>query len=234
MNPTLRCLAETPEDMNAGEAAFLFDATEADTATRLLADVAGIVLRDGSEARAGALLDAGAPCVLLGESALRDSGSVERLVARYGGERIGLYVPVRRMSVDWSFETVSNADFRVVTPSLCEPAWEILRADGSGTGTIAHWWIGEMLQRGVHTVLLRAGIADDTDLNLCAGLVEMLGEKLWVAPRADAAPPFPPLADWIAYGQVRQIALPPALFRQRDDLLPTPVEPPGIAGEIAA
>ena len=73
------------------------------------------------------------------------------------------------MAVSWSFDTVSNADFRVVTPSLCEPGWEIVRADGSATGIRVDWWLGEMKKRGIATVLVQVDVLDDTDLNLCAG-----------------------------------------------------------------
>lgn len=194
----------------AHDAQFLFDGPTVDACA---ASCAGIVLTNGSEARAEDLLAAGARQVLIGEAALLDSGSIERLVEKYGKERIGLYVPVRNLAVDWSFETVSNADFKVVTPSVCEPTWEVLRADGSGTGTHAEWWVGQMVERGARTVLLHADIEDDIDLNLCAGLVEKLGEQLWVAPRTNCTPP---LADWIAFGQVRQLALPADLYQQRE------------------
>lgn len=203
------CLAESFDPSR--EAQFVFDDP---TVEQCAGQCAAIVLAEGDEARAEALLEAGAPQVLIGEAALLDSGIIERLVARYGGERIGLYVPVGNLAVDWSFETVSNADFKVVTPSLCEPTWEVLRADGSSTGSHAEWWIGQMLERGAQTVLLRADIADDTDLNLCAGMVEKLGDQLWIAPLSTTAPP---LADWIAFGQVRQLALPPALYQRRDE-----------------
>ena len=202
------CLSDTCDPTS--EAQFLFDGPTVDNCAL---SCAGIVLPDGSEARAEYLLAAGAKQVLIGETALLDSGSIERLVEKYGKERIGLYVPVRNLAVDWSFETVSNADFKVVTPSLCEPTWEVLRADGSGTGTHAEWWIGQMVERGIQTVLLHADIENDIDLNLCAGLVEKLGEQLWVAPRTNCAPP---LADWIAFGQVRQLALPADLYQQRE------------------
>lgn len=194
----------------ARETQFLFDGLTVDVCA---AECAGIVLPNGSEARAEYLLAAGARLVLIGEAALLDSSSIERLVEKYGKERIGLYVPVRNLAVDWSFETVSNADFKVVTPSLCEPTWEVLRADGSGTGTHAEWWIGQMVEHGAQTVLLHADIENDIDLNLCAGMVEKLGEQLWVAPRTNCAPP---LADWIAFGQVRQLALPADLYQQRE------------------
>jgi hypothetical protein len=133
------------------------------------------------------------------------------------------------MDVTWSFDTVSNADFRVLTPSLCEPGWEILRADGSATGIEVAWWLGEMKKRGASTVLVQVDIGDDADLNLCAGLVEKLGDRLWIAPHRQAEPV---LADWVAYGKVAQIALPPALFARRTDLLPASL-PPGPVSSAA-
>jgi len=207
MTVSFCCLAETFDP--AREAQFLLDGPAIDGCA---GQCAAVVLTKGDEARAEALLAAGARQVLIGEAALLDSGIVERLSTKYGKERIGLSVPVRNLAVDWSFETVSNADFKVVTPSICEPTWEVLRADGSGTGTHAEWWIGQMLERGAQMVLLHADIDNDIDLNLCAGLVEKLGDQLWVAPLSCAAPP---LNDWIAFGQVRQLALPPALFLRR-------------------
>lgn len=202
------CLAESFNP--ARETQFLVDGPASEGC---IAQCAAIILPDGDEARAEALLAAGARQVLIGEAALLDSGIIERLVTKYGKDRIGLTVPVRNLAVDWAFETVSNADFKVVTPSICEPTWEVLRADGSGTGTHAEWWIGQMVERGAQTVLLHADIENDIDLNLCAGLVEKLGEQLWVAPRSNGAPP---LADWIAFGQVRQLALPAELYQQRE------------------
>jgi len=193
----------------AKETQFLFDGPSADVGA---ASCAAIVLPNSSEARAESLLVAGAKQVLIGQAALLDSGCIERLVEKFGKERIGLYVPVRILAVDWSFETVSNADFKVVTPSLCEPTWEVLRADGSGTGTHADWWIGQMQERGAQTVLLHADADSDPDLNLCAGQVDKLGDQVWVTPRTNCTPP---LADWIAFGQVRQLALPPDLYQQR-------------------
>ena len=169
---------------------------------------AGIVLADGDEARATTLLNIGAPCVFIGEAALRDSGIVQRLAAAFGSERIGVYAPAQRQSVSWSFETVSNADFRTVTPSHCEPAWEVVLADGSPTGTLVAWWLGAMRDLGASQLLVRVAIDDDTDLNLCADLVERYGEALWLEPVAGGEVP---LTDWIRYGQARQIAL-------RDDM----------------
>jgi len=178
---------------------------------------AQVLLTDQPESMANALLNAGASRVYLGEQALFDSSVVTRLVDQFGAERVGLQVPVQRQSVSWSFETESNADFNVVTPSLCEPVWEVLRATGESSGVRAEKWLNAMLRHGISSVLVRADIRDDADLNLCAGMVESLGEKLWVAPLND---PAPPLADWVAFGQVRQLVLPTALYLKRHALLP--------------
>lgn len=178
---------------------------------------AHVVLNAESEATATSLLNAGASRVFVGEAALLDDGVVPRLIQRFGAPRIGLHVPVQRQAVSWSFETESNADFRVVTPSLCEPTWEVNKADGAPSGIRANMWIDDMLQRGVQSILLRADIYDDTDLNLCAGMVEALGTKLWIAPLND---PAPAIADWIRYGQATQLALPAALYHRRHELLP--------------
>ena len=181
-----------------------------------------VVLGAESETAAVQVLSAGASRVFLGDAALTDPGVVSRLIQRFGAARLGLHVPVRRQSVSWSFETQSNEDFNVVTPSLCEPTWEVLLSNGESTGQRAAAWVDSMLAFGLQTVLMRADIADDTDLNLCAGMVESLGSKLWMAPLND---PAPPIADWVAYGQVRQLALPPALYHRRHQLLPRSSHP---------
>lgn len=175
---------------------------------------AGIVLVDGDEQRATTLLNIGAPVVFLGEAALRDSGIVQRLAAAFGSERVGVYAPAQRQTVSWSFETVSNADFRTVTPSHCEPAWEVLLADGAATGTLVAWWLGALRDLGASQFLVSVAVNDDTDLNLCADLVERYGDALWLEPKAGSAVP---LSDWTSYGQARQLAL-------RDDMAAALVE----------
>jgi len=201
---TVRCLTSVGDDPVAD--AFVFDAPDLDPAL-----AAVVVLTTAGEARAEALLAAGAACVLIGEAALLDSTLVERLAARHGSARIGVYVPARRLESQWSFDTTSNADFRVVTPSVCEPTWEVLRADGGGTGALAGWWIGEMVKRGASLALVGADIRDDADLNICAGLVEDWGERLWIGPLDD---PAPRLDEWTAYGQARQLVLPADQFQR--------------------
>lgn len=172
---------------------------------------AGVVLPDGDEQRAATLIAAGADCVYVGEAALLDSSVIARLVAAHGAESIGIYAPLQRQNVSWYFETVSNVDFRTVAPSHCEPAWEVLRADGSGTGTLAAWWLKAMRELGASRFLVRVDIHDDTDLNICAGLVEDFGDALWIGPLLE---PEPKLADWVDFGQCRQLALPAAIYAQ--------------------
>jgi hypothetical protein len=180
---------------------------------------AGILLDAGDEQRVATLLAAGADCVFVGAAALHDSSLVERLVAAHGAEHVGIHASLGRQVVSWSFETVSNADFKTVTPSHCEPAWEVLRADGSGSGTLASWWLKAMRDLGAQHLGLGVDIADDGDLNLCAGLVEEFGDALWIGPLAQ---PAPRLAEWVAYGRCRQLVLPAALLARCDELLARP------------
>lgn len=209
------CLAKNISEVSPAVPTFLHYSPRLLSVGHVVAN-AQVVLPNEPESEACALLHAGAKKVFLGDVALYDSTVVSRLMQTFGSERIGLHVPVRRQAVNWSFETESNADFSVVTPSLCEPVWEVLKANGESSGVRAANWMDAMLRHGVGTVLLRADMADDADLNLCAGLVETMGDKLWVAPLSDAAPA---LADWIDFGQVRQLALPARLYPHRHALV---------------
>ncbi|MDP1610426.1 MAG: hypothetical protein Q8M11_05180 [Sulfuritalea sp.] len=215
---TLRRFVAYQADGEVDEDDFIVDDSGAEAVASLCA---GVILASGDERRVATLLAAGANCVFVGEAALLDSTVIDRLVAAHGAERIGIYAPLRRQSVSWSFETVSNADFKTVAPSHCEPAWEVLRADGTGTGTLAAWWLKAMRELGASHFLAQVDIHDDTDLNLCAGLIEDLGSALWLGPLLDTAPR---LADWVAYGQCRQIVLPPATYARRTELLAAPAE----------
>lgn len=198
-------------DSCGGGPAFAFDGAQTGTD-----GLQGVILpREGRE-RARALLAGGTPRVLLGEAALRDSTIVPALAAEFGTDRVGVYCPAQRMQVSWVMDTVSNADFRTMRPSVCEPCWEILKADGTPTGTLLGWWLGQMFERGAGLALVRADIADDADLNICAGLVEQCGPRLWLGPRQGSAPN---LADWVRYGQARQLVLPAALYESHPDIL---------------
>ena len=173
-----------------------------------------VVLENGTEARAGELLERGASRVLLADAALLDSTAVERLVRQYGSERIGISLLAMKRQVSWTLDTVSNEDFNCLTPSYGKPGWEIVMSNGSATGTDAEWWIGEMLKLGASMVLIRADIQDD-DLNLCAGLVETHGNKLWFSSWQDADTDLEP---WVRYGQIRQLLLPVSDTRDENEL----------------
>ncbi len=173
-----------------------------------------VVLENGTEARAEALLERGAKCVLLADAAMLDSTVVSRLVQRYGTERIGVALVTRKRQVSWSLDTVSNADFRCLTPSVGKPGWEIVMSAGTATGTDAEWWLGEMLALGASMALIRADIQDD-DLNLCAGLVENHGNKLWFSPWQY---PDADLEPWVRYGQIRQLLLPTPNIRDEKEM----------------
>jgi hypothetical protein len=164
-----------------------------------------VALGAGSEARADALLARGAGRVLLGELALTDSTAVERLVAQYGGERVGVWVRSAPASVSWSLAAEApNAGFKCMMPSMGVAGWDVLKDDGAPTGTDAEWWIGQMLERGVSLVLVSIDMQDQ-DLNTCATLVLNHGEKLWFSARLD---PDADLEPWVRWGQVRQLVLP--------------------------
>jgi hypothetical protein len=226
------CLARSPGEIESSAPAFVHYAPALPLGFTALAR-ASVVLGAQAEATASALLEAGVSRVLVGEAALRDAGVIDRLLQRFGAARLGLHVPVRRQAVSWSFDTESNEDFNVVTPSLCAPGWEVLLASGEPSGILAEGWLDTMLRRGLQTVLLRADIQDDADLNLCAGMVEKLGSRLWLAPLTD---PEPAIADWISYGQATQLALPAALYRRRAELLPRPggANPASVVRQAAA
>jgi hypothetical protein len=173
-----------------------------------------VVLENGTEARASELLDRGAARVLLADAALLDSTAVARLAQQYGPERIGVSVRATKRHVSWTLDTVSNEDFNCLTPSYGKPGWEIVMSDGSATGTDAEWWLGEMLTLGASTALIRADIQDD-DLNLCAGLMETHGNKLWFSPWQY---PDTDLEPCVRYGQIRQLLLPVSDTRDENEL----------------
>jgi hypothetical protein len=157
--------------------------------------------------RARELLAGGTAKVYLGHAALVDASAIGRLSAEFGRDRIGVYVPVKRMEVSWAIDTLSNADFKFMRPSVGEPCWEILDGCGERTGTHAAWWIGEMLAGGASSALVRVEMEDDADLNICAGLVERFGERLWLSPH-DCSPA--QLARLTIEGKAHQLVLPAA------------------------
>jgi hypothetical protein len=218
MTPLISCLADNVDQVERFERPLVFGSAIAPSA---IGRLGGVVLPHQPASRAEVLLERGAARVLVGEAALADRGLVARLATRYGGERVGVYVPARRTANQWSFETTSNADFKVVTPSCCEAAWDVLRADGSGTGLSAQRWVEAMVEAGARSALVQVDIEDDADLNLCAGLVEVLADQVCLTPAAQQAPV---LDDWVRFGRARWIALaPPQYLRRRALLVPRSV-----------
>lgn len=195
------CRWANPQDGPFAEPVFIFDG---DDLPEDLTHVS-VVLRTAGRERASELMARGAARVLLGEAALLDSSLIETLSRELGAEKVGVWVPARRLEVSWALDFTSNADFRCVTPSYAKPAWEMLKSDGSRSGTEAGWWLGQMLERGASLALLGVDIADDTDLNLCAELVEQFGTRLWLTPLAD---PDADLLPWVLHGQARNLAIP--------------------------
>lgn len=173
-----------------------------------------IVLDRGDEARAAELLERGAARVLLADAAMLDSGVLQRLAQRFGPERVGVALTAQKRQVSWTMDTVSNADFRCLTPSYGKGGWEIVLSDGTASGTDAEWWLGQMLDMGASCALIRADVEDE-DLNLCATLVEAHGDKLWFAPWQH---PDADLEPWVRYGRIRQIVLPEPNARDADEM----------------
>lgn len=171
------------------------------------------VVDRAADSLVGAFIEAGYHRVLLGDEALRSTSRVSDLAARFGADRLGLMVRCVRAEVGWSLETESNADFRYMRPTRCEPDWEIATSAGVRTGALAQWWLGEMFDRGAGVALLCADIVDDADLNIAAGLVETFGDRLWFAPRTDRVPDLEACTRW---GRVARWAFPTAMYRRLD------------------
>lgn len=219
MNVQFCCLARNISEVSPATPTFLHFSPRLLSVPSLVVN-AQVVLAGEPVSTAVALLRAGARKVLLGEAALLDGTAVQQLVSAFGSGRVGLHAPVQRQAVNWTIETESNEDFSVITPSVCEPVWEVLKANGETSGVRAVTWVSTLIAQGASTVLLRADIEDDADLNLCAGMVEAAGEKLWVAPLAKSTPVSTPVfADWIEFGQVARLALPTALYANRHALV---------------
>ncbi len=190
-------LAEAP----FSEPVFLFDG---DDLPEDLSNVS-IILRERGAERARELLARGATRVLLGDVALKDSGVVASLAKETGVEKVGLWVPVRRMAVSWALDRESNADFSCITPSRGKPAWEALLSNGTPTGADVTWWIAQMFERDASMALVAADLHDNADLNICAEIAEQHDSRLWLTPlsRPDAD-----LRPWVEFGGVRNLVLP--------------------------
>lgn len=164
---------------------------------------AHVVMERGDLARADTLLAAGARRVLLGEAALLDTALVQEAIARFGAQRVGLWLPARHMEVSWSINRESNADFSFIMPTCPVPRWELLLADGTGTGTDAAWFAREMARQGVEQLLLSLHQATEDDLGICAELSEEIGDRLWLTFADAHGDP----AEWIRDGGARQLVV---------------------------
>ncbi len=212
LNAVVRCLADDRARRPAEPYFFIDDGGP----PLVREDCLGVVVPADGAGRARELLGAGVQRVLIGEAALHEAGLIETLASEFGPGRVGVYVPAARMRAHWSMNSVSNADFKFMAPSVCEPNWEVLTAKGGPTGVHVDWWVGRMLEREAASVLVRADIEDDADLNICAGLVELCGERLWLGSRARSPNR---LSDWVLYGRVRQLAFVPALYEHDEQVL---------------
>jgi hypothetical protein len=163
-----------------------------------------VAMPAGGAGRARELAACGADCVLLGDAAMRDSALLASLSAELGEGKVGVWVPARRMSVNWALDFECNADFRCLAPSRVTPAWEILSSTGQGTGTDAGWWIAQMLDRGAAMAVVAVDI-DDAGLNVCAGLTEQFASRLWFTPLHDLEADLRP---WVEYGHAANLVLP--------------------------
>lgn len=163
-----------------------------------------VVLPGAGLAQARARLAAGARQVLFADAARQDPALLRAALAEFGADRVGAWVPVRRMPVSWAMDTQSNGDFKCMVPSNPQARWEVLGGDLHGTGGDAARWIEQLARMGVGTVLVSAHMQDERDLDLCAGLVEDFGERLWFSPLKAAEAD---LAAWVEFGRVRRLVL---------------------------
>lgn len=216
MRVRCRCLARTPGELPTAGIRLLHYTPRLSGLLHTLART-HLLLDEETDSTVSHLLTNGIERVYVGDAALADPSLMPRLIQQFGAARLGLHVRARRQAVNWAFDTESNADFNVVTPSLCVPQWEVLRSDGGDTGILVQPWLHSLHLQGVSSAVLRVDIRDDADLNLCAGMVESFGDLIWFAPMNEAPPS---VADWIEFGQVRQLALPPAMFHRREAWMP--------------
>lgn len=165
---------------------------------------ASVVLPNQGGERARELLILGAARVLLADAALMDSSLIGRLATEFGSERVGVWMPAKPMEISWTLDSVSNADFKCLTPSIGKPGWEVLKSDDSRTGTEVGWWIGQMLALGASVALVSVDMESEADFDSCAELIERFGERLWLTPLRDNEPD---LQAWVQYGNAGNLVL---------------------------
>lgn len=201
---TLARWVATPAAASPTQAAFMFDRGEP---SARLSNI-GVVLQSGGLAQARARLAAGARQVLLADAALRDISVIRGAVAEFGAERVGAWLPAKRMEVCWSLDSQSNGDFKCMVPTNPQARWEALHRDGGRTGSEIGTCIEELATVGVTTILISVDMHDERDLDLCAGLMERFAPRLWFSPLSPFSTLGADLAAWVEFGQVRQLVLP--------------------------
>lgn len=164
-----------------------------------------VVTPKADRARIEALLSGGACQVLIGEAALLDSNLLIDAVQQFGGDRIGVWLPVRRATTHWNLDRESNADFSFVSISSPLPRWMVLRNDGSLTDVDALWWAGEMLKAGCSSVMVSVDDPQDDDLLACAEMSEIAADHFWLDTRTDDVEE---LRFWVKYGHAQQLVVP--------------------------
>lgn len=164
-----------------------------------------VALEGGGLAQARARLAAGARQVLLADVLLHDISLMRSAIAEFGAGHVGAWLPARRAAVSWALDTQSNGDFKCMAPSNPQARWEVLTSDMRHSGPEVGTWVEQLARMGVGTILISVDMQDDRDLDLCAGLVERFGERLWFSPLTDVDAD---LAPWVEFGQVSALVLP--------------------------
>jgi hypothetical protein len=191
----------------------------------------GVVLEGGGLAQARARLAAGARQVLLADAALEDISLMRSALAEFGGERVGAWLPARRAAVSWTLDTRSNGDFKCMSPSNPQARWEVLTSDMHSTGTDVGRWVEQLVHAGVQTILISVDMQDDRDLDLCAGLVECFGARLWFSSLTAVDVDF---GAWVEFAQVSRLVLPAAAAGPLSDQLTARFASPRPVGEPVA
>ncbi|MFN3785507.1 MAG: HisA/HisF-related TIM barrel protein [Thiothrix sp.] len=173
-----------------------------------------VVLPSGGEEQARAWLDMGAERVLFADAAVQDTTLIRRMVEALGADKVGVWLPVKRMGVSWVLDKTSNADFSVMTPSIGKPSWEVLLSSGKRTGIDVDWWSRQMLAQGATCILISVDYTDWHDQNIAAELVEKFSNHLWLSPLYQDGVKWGAEA-WQTYAKVQQMVIPP-LPREED------------------
>ena len=167
-----------------------------------------VVIDEASIGHAQALLRAGAPMAFIAATSTTSLEHVARLAGDAGSQHVGVFIDAAPMEVRWHLDSESNADFRTLVPSMPEACWELLDARADRTGIRVDACLRRAFERGATAAIVRVELGEprDSDLNVCAGLVERFGQRIWIAPR-DATPCS--LEPWIRYAGASRFVLPP-------------------------